>query len=59
MSTMYPEDDWYPEDEDLFSTMYDEDGFLNMDEDDIDAAVQMFSEILGATPDGVAPYEEG
>lgn len=60
MSVMFPEDDWFPEDEDLEAEMFsDMEDFLDMDEDDINAAVQMFSDILGATPDGVDPYAEG
>lgn len=61
MSVSFPEDDWFPEDDydNYLSDFVDTDDFLNMDQEDIDAAVEMFSQILGATPDGVPPYEEG
>lgn len=61
MPVSFPDDDWFPEDnyDNYLSDFAEVDNFLNMDEADINAAVAMFSQILGATPDGVPPYEEG
>lgn len=70
MTTAFPDDDWTPEEEALFADIDDDEAefivsaFMDylsfvLPEDEIDSMVADFGDVLGATPDGVPPYEEG